>query len=510
MNNHKITHLNDLEQITRDLKNKKKVVGLCHGTFDLLHIGHIKHFYEAKSKCDILLVTLTPDKYVNKGPGRPLFNEKLRAEAIAALECVDFVAVNHWPTAVKLISKIQPNIYIKGKDYVNLKDDLSGNILLEKKAVESYGGKLQFTTSEKFSSSNLIAQDFSDFNEDQKTFIKDLQKDFEPKYFYEVMDRCKKIAVGVVGELIVDQYIYCETVGKSGKEPMLVHKVNNTDKFLGGVGALGQILTNFVSRIDIITCVGENEEEIDFIKDNYPSNGKIFYIRKSDSPTIVKTRYINDYTKLKLIGFYDINDNMLSETDEKKFQQILLSELKKYDVVIEIDYGHGLISKSSQNLIRSKSSFFTSNSQINSFNYNFHDLSQYTNLDLLCINESELYSHFRARSGPIKDLMYQLKEELKCRNLIITRGSKGSIGLDKNNQLINCPSFTNKIVDRVGAGDAYLGSVSITLAAGATLKAAMFFSSILAGEIVSSMGTGKAIYKDYIWKSIEAVMKRGD
>ena len=85
-----------IEISTRE-KNRKKRIVLCHGVFDLLHLGHIKYLQEAKSLGDILLVTITPDRFVNKGPGRPAFNEKHRAEAIAALEVVDYVSINDWP-----------------------------------------------------------------------------------------------------------------------------------------------------------------------------------------------------------------------------------------------------------------------------------------------------------------------------------------------------------------------------------------------------------------------------
>ena len=507
MNTNKIIDLDDLETIISEFKKNGKTIGLCHGTFDLMHIGHIKHFSEAKSKCDVLLVTLTPDKFVSKGPGRPLFNESLRAEAIAALECVDFVALNRWPTAIELISIIRPTVYVKGKDYVDLEDDLSGNISLEKEVVETHGGQIHFTSTEKFSSSSIITKKLSNLDDDQISFIEQLKVDHNAKYFYNLINRCMEMTVGVVGELIVDEYIYCESVGKSGKEPMLVNRITGSQKFLGGVAALGQICTNIISRIDLLTCVGENEEEIEFIRENYPRNGELFYLQKSNSPTIKKTRYVNDYTKSKLIGFYDINDSLLNEADEKKFQQILSSQVEKYDVVIEIDYGHGLISENSQKLVRNKSKFLAVNSQINSFNSKFHDLSQYHDLDLLCINESELYSHYRVRSIPIEELMLKLKGELKCKNLITTRGSNGSIGFDEGNQLVRCPSYTKNVVDRVGAGDAYLGSASIALGAGASLKTAMFFASILAGEVVGSMGTGTTIQKNDLWKSIEALMK---
>src|SRR3990167_10271529 len=100
----------------------------CHGVFDLLHIGHIKHFQAAKRQGDILVVTITPDRFVNKGPNRPRFTERLRAEAIAALDCVDYVIINSWPTAVEAIQFIKPHVYAKGDEYKNNDNDITGKI----------------------------------------------------------------------------------------------------------------------------------------------------------------------------------------------------------------------------------------------------------------------------------------------------------------------------------------------------------------------------------------------
>src|SRR5210317_600452 len=95
----KIYSLKKLSELLRQDNFKKKKIVLCHGVFDLLHIGHIKHLEKAKNFGDKLVVTITADKFVNKGPGRPAFNENLRSEAIASIGVVDYVAINDSPTA---------------------------------------------------------------------------------------------------------------------------------------------------------------------------------------------------------------------------------------------------------------------------------------------------------------------------------------------------------------------------------------------------------------------------
>ena len=149
----KIVSLDDLSEITAALRDQNQVIVHCHGCYDAPHVGHILHFQSARELGDILVVTVTPDKYVNKGPDRPLFKQQLRAEAIAVLECVNYVAVNRWPTAVPAIELIKPDFYVKGPDY---KNNMTSALAKEKQAVERVGGRLVFTDDAKFSSTVLI------------------------------------------------------------------------------------------------------------------------------------------------------------------------------------------------------------------------------------------------------------------------------------------------------------------------------------------------------------------
>lgn len=113
----------------------------CHGVFDIIHIGHMRHFASARQHGSILVVTVTPDCYVGKGPNRPIFTDKLRAEAVAALRVVDYVAVNLWPTAVEAINLLRPDCFAKGEEY---RDAPTERLAAEKDAVEKVGGRLVF------------------------------------------------------------------------------------------------------------------------------------------------------------------------------------------------------------------------------------------------------------------------------------------------------------------------------------------------------------------------------
>ena len=152
--------LKKLEKISKIIKSKGKKVGLCHGVFDIIHAGHISHFEEVKKKCDFLFVTVTEDRFVNKGPNRPVNSHYFRAKILESIKLVDAVGINYSPDAVQSINTIKPDFYFKGKDYEN-KKDLTQRLYKEIKAVKNCKGKFIYTESPLKSSTEIINKSYS-------------------------------------------------------------------------------------------------------------------------------------------------------------------------------------------------------------------------------------------------------------------------------------------------------------------------------------------------------------
>jgi rfaE bifunctional protein nucleotidyltransferase chain/domain len=155
----KIVEFEELEETLRDQKSRGRKIVHCHGCFDLMHPGHIKYFQAAKDMGDVLVVTVTPDVYVDKGQGRPVFDQGLRVDSIAALECVDYVAINKWPTAEETLRLLRPDIYVKGQEFEKL-EDKTGKIQKEYKVLKEIGAEMRFTHEIVFSSTELLEKYF--------------------------------------------------------------------------------------------------------------------------------------------------------------------------------------------------------------------------------------------------------------------------------------------------------------------------------------------------------------
>jgi rfaE bifunctional protein kinase chain/domain/rfaE bifunctional protein nucleotidyltransferase chain/domain len=504
---HKIKNIQEISGVISSIKSKGRKIIHCHGVFDLLHIGHIKHFEEAKKMGDILVVSITKDQFVNKGPGRPAFTTSLRLQSLAALESVDFVVANDWPSAEEIIKLIKPNIYCKGPDYKDHSDDLTGKISAEEEAVKFVGGEIVYTDDITFSSSNLLNKYGDIYSQEQEAFIKEISNNETFQSISNQIDNLKDLKVLIIGEAIIDQYVFCEALGKSGKEPVLVLRDLETQEYLGGSLAIARHLSSFCNDVGVLSFLGDNNEYKDFIEKKIEKNISLNFLNKSNSPTIVKRRFVDSIDRKKILGVYSINDNNLDKSDEIKFIESFDKLSKKYDLIIVSDYGHGIITpKIAENISKSKK-FVSLNAQVNAANIGTHNIRKYNDINCLIINANELQHEMRERDGDLEQMTLELKKAINANYISVTEGKNGAFLINGNKTPIKCPGFASQVVDKVGSGDALLGLLSLCLFGGIDDKLSLFIASLAAAQSVESIGTSKPVSKVLLLKTISHFLK---
>ena len=217
---------------------------------------------KSKSLGDKLVVTITADKYVFKGPNRPVFNESLRSEAIASLKVVDYVAINYSASAALSLNDLKPDFYCKGQDYKNFKDDITGQIKNEVKILKRNTGKFVLTDEITFSSSSLLNLTGNINKSKHNKTIKEIKKRTNFFQIKNIIDKIKKDKILVIGETIIDQYNFCEAIGKSGKEPVLVLKDLSQQEFLGGAAFIAKNVASFSDNVSLLSMLGEKKQFI--------------------------------------------------------------------------------------------------------------------------------------------------------------------------------------------------------------------------------------------------------
>jgi len=486
----KVMSLNQLAKRVKQHQAQGQQVVLCHGTFDLLHAGHIHHLQQAKQQGDILCVTLTADAFVNKGPGRPVFDQVIRAEVLAALQVVDYVAINEAVTSENVIQMLQPDVYVKGAEYAQVQEDVTGNISKEIEEVTTHGGQVVFTDGITFSSSHLLNQFFEVFDATTRHYLQSFKQDFSLEQVLTAVSDLSDLKVAVLGEAIIDEYHYTEPMGQIGKGTALAVKSLNKEKFAGGAIALANHIAGFVEEVALLTVLGadaSNNEE-DFIRQKLQDNVKPILSYTPNAPTIHKKRFIAAEMQQdrlegageKLFEVYDYHPQPDLMQAETKLCQWMETQLRHYDAVVVADFGNGSISEKMIQTLMQHSPFLAVNTQLNSGNRGYHVITRYPKADFISLNEPELRLATHNRYAPLEDLGQDILHQLKAQALSITRGAKGVMNLTEQGKVDSVPALATKVVDRIGAGDAYLAITAILLAKGHPLRLASFIGSVAA------------------------------
>ncbi|MFA5195067.1 MAG: PfkB family carbohydrate kinase, partial [Bacteroidales bacterium] len=471
-----------------------------------LHLGHIKHFEATKKAADIVIVTITPDRFVNKGPGRPVFNEILRMEAIAALQAVDYVALNKWDTAIETIKLLKPTFYVKGQDYKDREKDITKNIYFEEDAVKSVGGQIYFTEEIVFSSSSLINAYFSPHDETVQDYMRDMKSKYSSEKVISYINALKNIRVLVIGDTIIDEYHYCLPLGKSSKSPTISTVFLRSESYAGGALAVANHIEQYAGKVKLITVLGSQNDQLSIIESKLSKGVERKFFYRNDGPTNTKRRYLDKYLNTKLFEVTFMNDKFIDSSLENEIISYLKNNIDNYDMVLICDFGHGFISPGLQQYIQGSGKFLAINAQTNSNNYGFNYITKYRNVNYISIDEKELRLPFGDNYGDLETLIGKLSHITNCNEITITLGQSGS-RFFSGGKYYSSPAFANSVKDSVGAGDAVLSITSLLVYAKTPTDLIPFIGNCMGTIAVNIIGNEHPVYKKDLTKFINHFMK---
>lgn len=505
--NPKIVDLDVLAERLAALKADGKRIVHSHGVFDLLHVGHIRHFEAAKRLGDVLVVTLTRDEHVNKGPHRPAFPQELRAEAVAALGVVDYVAINRWPLSVETIRLLKPDVYVKGADYKIAEQDITGGIVPEAEAVRSVGGVIQFTDDITFSSSTLLNQHFSAFPPEVEAYLETFRRRHSADEVLEWLSRAAALRPVVVGEAIVDEYIFCDAIGKSTKDPVLAVLQSGVESCAGGSLAIANHLAGLCPEVGLVTQLGATEQREEFIRGALRANVIPELLTKTGAPTICKRRVVDRYSGSKLLEIYRMDDRPTSGADAAALHEALRQRLPAADLTVVADYGHGMLTPPTIALLCETAAFLALNVQSNAGNRGFNPISRYHRADYVCLAMHEVEVETRQREGSARERTAEVAKRIDCPRFTITQGKAGTLHLDAKAGFTEAPALATRVLDRVGAGDAVFAVTSLLVKARAPWPVVGFIGNVAGAHLVAELGNRRPLEFVALSKHIVSLLK---
>jgi len=472
----KIKKLNELKTIIADLKKQDKRIAHCHGVFDLIHPGHIRHLAAAKREADVLVVTVTADSFVRKGPGRPIFNENLRAETLASFSSVDYVAINNASTATNCIKLLKPDVYVKGQDYIDKSKDVTGKISEEEEAIISVGGRIAFTNDITFSSSKLINEHLQVFPNETRRYLRSIASKYCTDYIFEALDKVRKLKVLVIGEAIIDQYHQCEGMDKSRKSNVVVYKHVSEESFAGGALAIANHLAGLSKDVTLVTLTGDDFKSFrQFLSEKMKPNVKMVNFQRPRGQTIIKRRFINSNQKLFEICY--LNDNPIGRDLEKRIMLKLKDIIHDHDLIMVSDFGHGFLTDNLAKTICREAKFLAANTQTNGANMGFNLVTRYSDVDYAALDELEIRYAAHDKNGELSQVMKKVAAKIRCKNMIITRGDNGALSLRDRKEILSAPALAASVIDPVGAGDAFFAFTAPLVAIGVPQDLVLFIGN---------------------------------
>jgi len=427
----------------------------CHGAFDLVHVGHLIHFEEARALGDLLVVTITANAHITKKRA-VTFTEEQRALQLASLEIVDFVAVIYEPSALSAISALHPDVYVKGPEYADLLLDKSRSIYHERQILDSYGGQIHFTSGETFSSTKLShfllnspeASQANPLLRNDRVLFKDISPlGYRLQDLKEFLAKVSTLRVCVVGEAIVDEWVDVTLTNLSTQSRCVAGLETARIRQVGGAGIVALHLANFVQEVDCYTNT---------LPGPLPDNVRLRPLAVGE---LVETRFVDRESGRPVFKSKRLTLDTSQRGDLPAFDG--------YDLVLVADFGHGLLDADVVNsrIAGRSRGVVAAMVQVNSSNFGYNLPIKYRGADYYSLNRTEAELCLHERDLPLADLVDRSAALLKAPAVSVTDGAHGAM-VRLGAETSALPSLSAYTVDTIGCGDAYFALSSAAIAAG--------------------------------------------
>ena len=474
---YKVKTLSELIDLTGKFPRKEKVI-LCHGVFDVVHPGHVRHLAYAKTKADILIASVTADRHIKKGIYRPHIPEGLRALNLAAFEMVDFVMIDDQETPLKTLSRLQPDFFAKGFEYTST--GLPQATQEEADIVEGYGGQMIFTPGDVvYSSSKFLNLSLPQVQLEKLLLLMQINEiTFEG--LRDTIAKLSQYHIHVVGDTIVDTYTRTTFIGGQTKTPTFSVLYQGQDDYIGGAGIVAQHLRAAGAKVTFSTVLGSDPLK-DFVIQGLQESGvEVFPIIDRTRPTTQKNAIISGGYRLLKIDTLD-NRPISEEILEQLIESVHGSPA---DAMVFSDFRHGIFNRVNASALTKAippGMFKVADSQVAS---RWGNITEFKGFDLITPNEREARFALGDQDSTMGRLSSMLHESSSYQNLILKLGDRGVFCVSQNTEVKNSyfsvDSFANSVVDAVGSGDALLAYATLSMLATGSLVIAGIIGSMAA------------------------------
>ena len=478
---HKIKSAQELRDIIGSRPRTKSVI-MCHGVFDVVHPGHIRHLLYAKSKADLLIASITADHHITKGVHRPHVPQDLRAVNLAAFEVIDYVVIDKNPTPLENIRLIEPDYFAKGFEYTAT--GMPAKTAEEAEVIGAYGGEIIFTPGDiVYSSSNLIDLAPPAIKLEKLQILMERNGITFDK-LRRTLDAMEGHRVHVVGDTIVDSYTHCAMVGGNTKTPTMSVLFERKVDYVGGAGIVAKHLAAAGGRVTFSTVLGEDGYRDFVIDDLRRADIEVNAVIDRSRPTVNKNAIVvGGYRLLKV-----------DTLDNRSISDQILEDITRSvrdvptDAVVFSDFRHGLFNRRTiPQLVQAlpDGCFRVADSQVAS---RWGNITDFQGFDLITPNEREARFALGDQDSGIRPLASNLYDAARCRLLILKLGERGVLACcsadhESLDSFFVIDSFVDRLVDAVGAGDALLAYATLAmLAVGDAGIATILGSMAAAGE----------------------------